>query len=119
MMEKIMFIDEILAVGSLWGLFVFCALVPKTNIAKYLYILFGVTLIPVGIKSIFDGDRWYQFIWFFLFALVGIVMGIFLIFINSNLDKDEQKEFDESFGKASRRGGMRRLGRDSIESGLK
>lgn len=32
-MEKIMFIDEILAVGSLWGLFVFCALVPKTNIA--------------------------------------------------------------------------------------
>ena len=119
MMEKIMFIDEILAVGSLLGLFVFGVLVPKTNIVKYLYILFGVTMIPVGIKSIFDGDKWYQFIWFFLFALVGIGMGIILIFINSYLDKDEQKEFDESFGKVARRGGMRRLGRDSIKSGLK
>ena len=108
-METLLFIDEIICVISIFVLAFFCAVVPKTRIAGYFYILFGVTITPVGIKSILDGDLWYQFIWFFLFAITAIVIGIALLVANSAMTEQEQKDLDHDFGEIARRGGKRRL----------
>ena len=79
MIVTLFIIDEILCIISIFALAFFCAVLPKTGIAKYFYILFGITLIPIGIKFILDGEAWYVYIWVFLFAVVGIIVGIWLI----------------------------------------
>lgn len=109
MLEILFTIDEILCIICIFALVFFCAVLPKTNIAKYFYILFGITLLPVGIKFIQDGSPWYEYIWFFLFAIVGILVGIWLFGIDKDMTKEQQKEFDQDFGKTARRGGMRRF----------
>ena len=109
LMDTLLVIDEILCVGSIFALAFFCAVVPKTNIAKYLYIVFGLTLLPMGVKFIQDGKPWYQCIWVFLFAAVGIIVGIVLIRINKEMSDEDRKDFDRSFGKEARQGGIRRL----------
>lgn len=109
MMDIFLVIDELLVVISIFALAFFCAVLPNTNIAKYFYILFGVTLIPVGIKFVLDGKPWYEFIWVFLFAAVGIFVGIMLFWINQNTTEEEQREFDRAFGNMARRGGKRRM----------
>lgn len=109
MIEVLFFIDVILCVISIFALAFFCAVLPKTNIAKYLYLLFGITIIPIGISSILDGYVWYEYIWFFLFSAVGIIVGIWLIIVNRARTKEEQEEFDRNFGEEARRGGKRRM----------
>ena len=108
MMDIFLVIDELLVVISIFALAFFCAVLPKTGIAKYFYILFGITLIPIGIKFILDGEAWYVYIWVFLFAVVGIIVGIWLISLHKEMSKEQQKELDQKFGKIARRGGMRR-----------
>ena len=108
MIMNLFIIDEILCVFSIFALAFFCAVLPKTGIAKYFYILFGITLIPIGIKFILDGEAWYVYIWVFLFAVVGIIVGIWLISLHKEMSKEQQKELDQKFGKIARRGGMRR-----------
>lgn len=109
MLEILFFIDEILCIICIFALAFFCAVLPKTGITKYFYILFGITLLPVGIKFILDGVPWYEYIWAFLFAIVGILVGIVLFRVNKEMTKEEQKEFDQNFGKVARQGGMRRI----------
>ena len=109
MVETLFIIDEIFCVISIFGLAFFCAVLPKTSIAKYFYILFGITLLPIGFKAILDGKVLYEYIWFFLFAIVGIIVGVALIRLNKKMGKEEQKEFDQNFGTMARRGGKRRL----------
>lgn len=109
MLEILFVIDEILCIISIFALGFFCAVLPKTSIAKYFYILFGVTLLPIGIKFIQDGSLWYEYIWVFLFAIVGILVGIGLFKVNKNLTKEELEEFDKNFGEDARAGGMRRI----------
>ena len=75
---------------SIFALGFFCAVIPKTSIAKYFYILFGITVIPIGIKFILDGKPWYQYIWAFLFAIVAIIVGIGLFIKNKRMTKEEQ-----------------------------
>lgn len=43
---------------------------------------------PVGIKFIQDGSPWYEYIWVFLFAIVGILVGIWLFGIDKDMTKD-------------------------------
>lgn len=109
MIETLFIIDEILCVICIFALAFFCAVLPKTGIAKYFYILFGITLLPIGIKCILDGEVWYEYIWIFLFAIVGIIVGIVLIRLNKKMTKEEQKEFDQNFGTMARRGGKKRI----------
>lgn len=52
---------------------------------------------------------WYKYIWTFLFAIVGILVGIMLFRANKKMNKEEQKEFDQNFGEKARQGGMRRM----------
>ncbi len=54
-MENLLLADEIVCVASIFALGFFCAILPRTRIARYFYILFGITILPVGIKSILDG----------------------------------------------------------------
>ena len=75
---------------SIFALGFFCAVIPKTSIAKYFYILFGITVIPIGIKFILYGKPWYQYIWAFLFAIVAIIVGIGLFIKNKRMTKEEQ-----------------------------
>lgn len=90
MIETLFLIDERLCVISIFALGFFCAVIPKTGIAKYFYILFGITVIPIGIKFILDGKPWYQYIWAFLFAIVAIIVGIGLFIKNKRMTKEEQ-----------------------------
>jgi hypothetical protein len=109
MIEALFFIDFILCAISILALAFFCAVLPKTNIAKYLYLLFGITIMPIGIYCILDNYIWYEYIWFFLFSAVGIITGIWLIIKNKAKTKEEQEAFDRNFGKKARRGGKRRM----------
>ncbi len=111
MIVTLFIIDEILCIISIFALAFFSAVLPKTGIAKYFYILFGITLIPIGIKFILDGEAWYVYIWVFLFAAVGIIVGIWLISLHKEMTKEQQKELDQKFGKVARRGGMRSASR--------
>lgn len=109
MVEVLFIIDVILCVICVFALAFFCAVIPKTGIAKYLYILFGITLLPIGIQFILDGNPWYEYIWVFLFAAVGLIVGIVLIRCNQRMTKEEQKKFDQNFGTMARRGGKRSI----------
>jgi hypothetical protein len=109
MIEILFLVDVIICAVSIFALAFFCAVLPKTNIAKYLYILFGITIIPLGIDSIFEGYVWYEYIWFFLFSAAGIITGIRLIIVNRSMTKEEQEKFDRNFGEMARRGGKRRM----------
>ena len=97
-MENLLLADEIVCVASIFALGFFCAILPRTRIARYFYILFGITILPVGIKSILDGDPWYEFIWIFLFGITASIIGIGFFAANSALTEEEQKEFDQDFG---------------------
>lgn len=108
-METLLMIDEVLCVASIFALVFFCAVVPKTAVAKYLYILFGITLIPIGIQFLMEGEPWYICIWVFLFSAVGIIVGIVLIRSSKHMSKEEQEVVDQNFGKMARRSGMRRM----------
>lgn len=108
-MENLLLADEIVCVISIFVLGFFCAILPRTRIARYFYILFGITILPVGIKMILDGDPWYEFIWIFLFGITAIIIGIGLFVANSAMTEEEQKEFDQDFGAMARRGGKRRM----------
>ena len=66
MIMTLFIIDEILCVFSIFALAFFCAVLPKTGIAKYFYILFGITLIPIGIKFILDGEKHFERFWMIL-----------------------------------------------------
>lgn len=109
MIEILFIIDEIFCIICIFALAFFCAVLPRTGIAKYFYILFGITLLPIGIKCILDGKSLYEYIWIFLFAIVGIIVGIVLIRQNEKMTKEEQKKFDQNFGKTARRGGKRKI----------
>lgn len=102
MIETLFIIDEILCVICIFALAFFCAVLPRTGIAKYFYILLGITLLPIGIKFMLDGEAWYEYIWFFLFAIVGIIVGIVLIRLNKEMTKEEQKKIDQNFGAMAR-----------------
>lgn len=108
-MENLFLADEIICVISIFALGFFCAILPRTRIARYFYLLFGITVLPVGIKMILDGDPWYEFIWIFLFGITAIIIGIGLFAANSAMTGEEQKEFDQNFGEMARRGGKRRM----------
>lgn len=108
-MENLLLADEIVCVASIFVLGFFCAILPRTRIARYFYILFGITILPVGIKMILDGDPWYEFIWIFLFGITAIIIGIVLFVANGAMTEEEQKEFDQDFGAMARRGGKRRM----------
>lgn len=108
-MENLLLVDEIICVCSIFALGFFCAVLPRTRIAQYFYILFGITIMPVGIEMILKGDPWYEFIWIFLFEIVAIIIGIVLIVANSVMTEKEQKEFDQDFGTMARRDGKRRM----------
>lgn len=108
-MEKLLLADEIVCVISIFVLGFFCAVLPRTRIAQYFYIVFGVTIIPVGIEMVLKGDPWYEFIWIFLFGIVAIIIGIGLIVANNAMTEKEKREFDQNFGKIARRGGKRRM----------
>ena len=108
-MENLLMADEIICVISIFVLGFFCAVLPRTRIAQYFYIVFGITIMPVGIKMIVKGDPWYEFIWFFLFGITAIIIGIGLIIANKAMTPKEQKELDENFGEIARRGGKRRM----------
>ena len=97
-MENLLLADEIVCVISIFVLGFFCAILPRTRIARYFYILFGITILPVGIKMILDGDPWYEFIWIFLFGITAIIIGIVLFVANGAMTEEEQKEFDQDFG---------------------
>lgn len=112
MLEILLIIDGLLCVISIFALAFFCAVFPKTEIAQYFYILFGVTILPLGVKSALGGDPWYEYIWFFLFAIAGIVVGIGLIRTNRVMNKEEKEKLNKEFGKEARRGGMRRLSKE-------
>lgn len=109
MVEILFIVDEVLCVACIFALAFFCAVIPKTGIAKYLYILFGITLLPVGIRFVLNGEPWYQYIWIFLFAAAGMIVGIVLIGYNHGMNKEEQKKFDRDFGAMARRNGKRNL----------
>ncbi|MBQ2938096.1 MAG: hypothetical protein IJE05_04385 [Clostridia bacterium] len=109
MIETLFIIDEILCIICIFALAFFCAVLPRTGIAKYFYILFGITLLPIGIKFILDGAVWYEYIWIFLFAIVGIIVGIVLIRLNKKMTKEKQKEFDQNFRAMARHGGKRKI----------
>jgi hypothetical protein len=108
-LEILFLIDAIICVISILVLAFFCAVLPRTNIAKYFYLLFGITMIPIGIDGILDGYVWYEYIWFFIFSAVGIIVGIRLIVVNRFRTKEEQKEFDRNFGEMARRSGKRKM----------
>ena len=109
MLEILFMIDTILCCICIFALAFFCAVLPKAGIAKYFYILFGITLLPIGFKFIKDGAPLYKYIWTFLFAIVGILVGIMLFRANKKMNKEEQKEFEQNFGEKARQGGMRRM----------
>lgn len=97
MIETLLIIDEILCIICIIALALFCAVLYKTGIAKYFYILFGITLLPIGIKLISDGTAWYKYIWFFLFAIVAIISGIMLIIVNNKMTKEQKEKFNRNF----------------------
>jgi hypothetical protein len=109
MIEKLLFVDEILGVITIFILGFFCAVVPKINIMKYLYILFGITIIQLGIDCIVDGDVWYEYIWYFLFAAIAITVGIWLLIASKAMTKEEQEALDQDFEEISRRSGKRKI----------
>lgn len=109
MIETLFVIDLYLCVISMVALAFFCAVVPRTDIAQYLYLLFGITLLPIGIKFIIDGKAWYEYIWIFLLSVVGIILGTMLIIVNKKISEDEKDKIDKHFGRVARDGGKRRL----------
>lgn len=108
MIDILFFIDMILFIISIFALAFFCAVIPKTSIAQYFYILFGVTAIPVGIRFILEDYPWYVCIWAFVFAIVAIIVGICLIKANRKMTRERQKQLNQDFGEMARRGGKRR-----------
>ena len=111
MIQTLFFVDELLCIISIFALVFFCAIVPKTSIAKYFYLLFGITLIPIGIRMVVRGEAWYVFIWVFLFSLVAILVGIALWGLDQTMTKEQKEELDGAFGDMARRSGARRISR--------
>ncbi len=103
-MDILMTIDEFIVIGSLILLFIFSFLRPKTNVAKYLYVIFAISICIFGVHEVLRGKNWYEFIWYFIFGIVAAGVGIILFITNKNVQtKEEQDALDEAFGKAAGR----------------
>ncbi len=111
-MDNLFFIDEVLCIISIFGLGLFSVVLPKLEIAKYFYLLFGITMIPVGIEFVLDGVEWYAYIWAFVFSVVGIIMGILIPGPGKNISKKDREQLNKQFGQASRDSAKRKLLRD-------
>ncbi|MCQ2522676.1 MAG: hypothetical protein MJ105_09940 [Lachnospiraceae bacterium] len=104
MLEILITIDELAVIGSLLLLFVFSFLLPRTNIAKYLYMIFGISICIFGVYEALRSKPWYEFVLYFIFGIAAAVMGIVLFVVNKKVQtKEEQEALDEAFGKASGR----------------
>lgn len=104
MLEILMTIDELVAIGSILLLFVFSFLFPRTNIAKYLYMIFAISICIMGMHEVLRSKPWYECIWYFIFGIVAVCVGVALFVANKNVQtKEEQEALDEAFGKASGR----------------
>lgn len=79
------------------------------EIAKYFYFLFGITMFPIAIDFVLDGEPWYAYIWGFLFSAVAIIMGIILPGPNKHISKEDREQLNQQFGSIARRSGERRL----------
>lgn len=119
-MEKLLLIDEILLIITIFVLFFFTTVKGNIKVTRFLYLIFGVTLIPIGIEFIKEGYKFIEYIWFFVFSLCGVIVSIYLFFVYGKVKGTENEQMvNEKMQKMGRKTGFRRIGKNISSSFLK
>lgn len=114
MIDVLINIDSIIFIASIFLLAFFCAIKPNANIARWLYLIFGLSILPI-LPGLMEGmDKW-LIVWPLLFSLSGILM---FISISLSLKNKPEEEINKKLQEASIKGGKRRIVKN-ISKGIK
>lgn len=111
MSDSVFVVVAIALIVDIFALAYFSAIKPKISVNRFLYLIFGILLIPIGIYIGDEADlEFIQEIWFYIFAATGIIAFIGLS-IKYHKIKGTKKEaqFNAEFGKNAVKHGVRTL----------
>lgn len=117
MSEVIFTILELAFIASIFALAFFSAVKPNINIARWFYLIFGVSLIPITPKLMEDVEAKWLMVWPLLFAFAAIFMFVVLTkTVKKVKGSEEEDEINKKFQDTSIRGGKRRLSKTLLKN---